>query len=120
MSDTERNVLLSIGFELRNEKIRATSGTFELNGVPTGRALDAALGVIEETICHELKEYPKVKELLEWKFPLGADNTLWGLEERTKTLLLKLLAHQVLLGRVASRHYVTNSVSAMMSFPHDG
>lgn len=95
-------------------------GSLSMGGVPTGYVLDAMLGILEETLIHELESLPKVQALINYQYEPTADGEVFGFEDRTKRLLMKLLAHQLLLGRVASRSYVTTGTSAILRYPADG
>lgn len=117
MSDT-RTVVVSMEFGVVDGKVRPVGGSAALDGVSTPNVCDTLMGVMEELIFHDLLEMPRVKKLLEFS-PLSApDGTPLPLEDRTKQLIVKLLAHQMLLSRVASRRYVIGSQSARLSLPY--
>lgn len=115
-----RTVSVSLDFEIVNDKIQPTSGGAQLNGVPTGIVCDTLLTVMEELLFHEVAEIPKVQKLLEFSPVAREDGSPWPLEERTQRLVVKLLAHQMLLSRVASRKYAGAATSARLSLPYDG
>lgn len=117
MSET-RTVVLTTEFEYKDGRISAIGGSVELSGIHTSIIVDTTLGVLEELVMHELADMPPVQELIGWQVPLG-DET-YPLEEDTQLFIVKLLAHQLLLGRVASRRYVTRASSSRLSLPHDG
>lgn len=114
----KREVEVTLEFEgcLDHQEFRPTGGRILSHGVPTGLYVDGVLGVMEEAISHEVAEHPKVQRLLSHRIE-GLDGDSYGLEDRTKRLLLKLLAHQLMLGRVANREYQTGSVSMATSLP---
>lgn len=96
----------------------ANSGTIRSNGISTGLYVDTLFGIIENAITHEIEDVPMVKELLAYEAE-GRSGEMYGLEERTKQLLLKLLAHQLMLSRVASRDYQTRGRSLATTLPMD-
>ena len=116
MSDEERTASMTVAFQPHNGTWRPSSGSVEMNGVPAGAALDSFLNAMEESLTYELEGIPQVAMLLSG---YDFDGELVPLEDRTRRLMLKLLAHQVLLSRVASRAYQQSSVSIATSLPRD-
>jgi hypothetical protein len=114
----KRAVQVSMDFESRGENVYAVSASAELGGVPTGVVCDTLLGIMEELIFHEVAEMPSVQELLSFSPVMAQDGTPYPLEDRTKRLVTKLLAHQMMLSRVAGRKYVTGGTSARLALPY--
>jgi len=114
---TERNASIAFTFQEHEGHYHAASASVERSGVPASLMLDSMFAVMEEVIMHELLDHPKVQELIGWKYEV--DDMLWSLEERTKRLAVKLLAHKLMLGRVASRSYQTDARSTSLTLPMD-
>ena len=112
----QRTATITLEFgDFPDKGVRPIGGNAEMGGVSTGAVVMATLGVMETLIYHELLELPKVQALVNFKYQWGEEKV--PLEDRTKVLLVKLLAHQFMLSRVASRSYVTTGVSSLLSIP---
>lgn len=114
----ERHATLDITFIEHKGHWKPSSASVSFRGVHIGSALDAMFNSMEEVIAWELLERSRLaRELVEWQYDFDGD--LVPLEERTKRLGLKLLAHQMMLSRVASRAYAVSSASTVLHLPRD-
>lgn len=119
MSD-RRTVTVTMEFVERHGEVVPSGGSAELSGVPTGMVADTMFGVIEELIFHEVADIPAVQELISFSPCSDDDGTPYPLEDRTKSLVIKLLAHQMMLSRVAPRAYRRDTRSSRLSLPYNG
>lgn len=116
--ETLHRVIISMDFKgcAQHDMFSPIGGSVETGVVDSFDICDSMFGVIEELIGHRLMALSEVKELIAWKYTHNGSPEV-PLEERTQRLLVKLLAHQLMLSRVAGREYKTTSRSAMLSIP---
>lgn len=115
-----RTVTVTMEFVEHRGEVVPSGGSAELSGVATGIVADTMFGVIEELIFHEVADIPAVQELISFSPCADDDGTPFPLEDRTKAMVVKLLAHQMMLSRVATRAYRRNTTSSRLSLPYNG
>jgi hypothetical protein len=93
------------------------SSSIHVEGVPAPAAVDGFLMSIEEVITHHLIDGPGVQELISVERKWDWSEEPEPLPERAQRYVVRLLAHQLLLRRVASRGYGRGVESAMLSLP---
>lgn len=116
--ETFHRVTISMDFKgcPEHETFQVIGGSMDLGVVDSFDVVDATFGAMEEVIGQRLVQLPEVRELIGWKYTHNGSPEV-SLEERTQRLLVKLLAHQLMLSRVAGREYSTSSRSAMLTIP---
>lgn len=94
-----------------------SSGYLEAPGVPIPMVIDAALMVIVETVSAEVVKVGKVQSLLsyeaEWEWASGREQ----LPDRAKRRLVRLMAKQLLLEKVASGDFIRDVSMASLNLP---
>lgn len=78
---------------------------------------DTLFSAIEEMIVAHISHHPEIASLLTQEHKWEWSESPEQLPDRAQKQLAKLLAHQLMLSRVASRGYARMVESAVLSFP---
>lgn len=96
----------------------ATSILVDTIGVDSMDMADALFSAIEEMLTMRISRASKVEDFVAQKHEwMWTEEGAEPLPERAQKHLLNLLAHQLMLGRVASRSYGRVTGSAMLVIP---
>jgi len=115
----EREASISLTFQgcADHGHFAIQSSGIHVEGVPAPAAMDGFLMSIEEVIAHHLSGGPSVQELISIEHQWNWSEEPEPLPERAQRYVVRLLAHQLLLRRVASRGYGRGVESAMLTLP---
>lgn len=122
MSDCEKvevtaSIIMTFEGCREHGHIEPTSGYLEAPGVPIPSVIDSALMVIVETIAGELVKTPHVQNLIgfkhDWSWAEGEEE----LPDRAKRRIVRLVAQQMLLEKVANAEYIRDVSMASLTLP---
>lgn len=93
------------------------SGMLSTGGMDRFSVIDGALSVIQETITHMISHHPSTQSALNFEHEWIWSNTPEQLPDRAKQRVIRLMAHSLLVRRVAGQGYMKDMQSAALEVP---